>query len=235
MSTFSKIILITLCLMYANIVQSQEQFASDSILQAENSNITNFSPIFANDSISKMEIGKRQTKILIDKKEFSPTPKKALIHALIFPGFGQIYNRKYWKLPIIYGGFVGVTYAVTWNGGLFNDYKIAYRDIVVNPEGTTSWHNFVTDPQAVLSNPSLLKQRTSWLKRRRDYFRRNRDLGVIIGVGLYALCILDAYVDASLYNFDVSPNLSLTVYPSYEYDTQFNSKSTFGLNCSMTF
>ena len=52
---------------------------------------------------------------------FKPTPKKAVIYSAIFPGLGQIYNRKYWKLPILYGGFVGFTYAITWNNSYYRD------------------------------------------------------------------------------------------------------------------
>lgn len=193
--------------------------------------------ISASDSlkIAKSSSAEKKLEKSLEKKIFSPTPKKALIHALIFPGLGQIYNRKYWKLPIVYGGFLGVTYAVSWNGNLYGDYKKAYKDIVTDPQGTTSWHNFVNDPQAVLNNPALMQKRISWMKRRRDYFRRNRDLGIIIGVGLYALCILDAYVDASLYDFNVSPNLSMSIYPYAEKEIKTNSKPTFGLNLNLKF
>ena len=62
--------------------------------------------------------------------DWEPIPRKATIYALMFPGGGQIYNRKYWKLPIVYGGFVGCVYALTWNQSTYSDYKNAYIDIM---------------------------------------------------------------------------------------------------------
>ena len=64
----------------------------------------------------------------INKKVFIPNPTKATWLALVIPGGGQIYNRKYWKLPIIYGGFAGCAYALTWNGNMYKDYMQAYKD-----------------------------------------------------------------------------------------------------------
>ena len=169
------------------------------------------------------------------KTPFTPSPQKAVIYSLICPGLGQIYNKKYWKLPIVYGGFLGVGYAISWNGGLYGDYKKAYKDIVLDPTGTTSWHNFVSNSENVLNNPTLLKQQTDRLKRRRDYFRRNRDLAIIVGVGLYVLCLVDAYVDASLYNFNITPDLSMTAVPSVWKDSNYSSKPVVGLQCNFTF
>lgn len=131
--------------------------------------------------------------------------------------------------------FLGVGYAISWNGGLYGDYKKAYKDIVLDPTGTTSWHNFVSNSDNVLKNPTLLKQQTDRLKRRRDYFRRNRDLAIIVGVGLYVLCLVDAYVDASLYNFNITPDLSMTAVPSVWKDSNYSSKPVVGLQCNFTF
>lgn len=64
----------------------------------------------------------------LNKKVFIPNPTKATWLALVIPGGGQIYNRKYWKLPIIYGGFAGCAYALTWNGKMYKDYMQAYKD-----------------------------------------------------------------------------------------------------------
>lgn len=177
-----------------------------------------------------------QQATLLNKTAFSPNPKKAVVYAVIFPGLGQIYNRKYWKLPIIYGGFLGVAYAISWNGGMYSDYKTAYKDIVLDPENTTSWHHFVSNPQEVLNSPTLLKQYQDRFKRRKDTFRRNRDLAIIVGVGLYALSIIDAYVDASLYNFNISPDLSMTVSPLLDVAPRGDVKSSaLGLQCQLTF
>lgn len=171
------------------------------------------------------------TDSVIFKPEFKPNPKKAVIYSLIFPGLGQIYNRKYWKLPIIYGGFIGLTYAISWNGGMYNDYSQAYKDLATG--SGDSWKNFYqsTSWDKVESNPDAY---TSQLKRNKDNFRRNRDLAIICTVGLYALCLLDAYVDAQLYDFDISPDLSMRVEPII-FEPTMHSKRTVGLQCSINF
>lgn len=161
------------------------------------------------------------------KTEFKPSSKKALLYSLI-PGGGQIYNRKYWKLPIVYGGYLGLTYAITWNGSKYNDYSKAYKSIMT---GTDDWKTIF--PSYVNSNWTT-DQLASSFKRQRDYFRRNRDLAIIATVGVYALCMIDAYVDAELYDFDISPDLSLRVEPIISGPTQYMPAS-FGLQCSLTF
>ncbi len=172
----------------------------------------------------------KQTKIKI-VEDFTPNPTKAVIYSAIFPGLGQIYNRKYWKLPIVYGGFLGVVYAVTWNGNMYTDYQNGYRDIMLDPNKYTRWHQFVADPNKVQDMGRLKSQ----LKSRRDYFRRNRDLAIIVGVGLYALCMVDAYVDAQLYNFTISPDLSMTVAPVVWGPSQSSNSFALGVQCNITF
>lgn len=161
------------------------------------------------------------------KTEFKPSSKKALLYSLI-PGGGQIYNRKYWKLPIVYGGYLGLTYAITWNGSKYNDYSKAYKSIMT---GTNDWSTIFPSYD---SSGWTTDQLASSFKRQRDYFRRNRDLAIIATVGVYALCMIDAYVDAELYDFDISPDLSLRVEPIISGPTQYMPAS-FGLQCSLTF
>lgn len=180
------------------------------------------------------KVAKRDTVIII-KDEFKPNPTKAVIYSAIFPGLGQIYNRKYWKLPIIYGGAVGLTYAISWNGSKYGDYAQAYKDFVTG-EGN-SWENFIpfsSNPKDYLNDPSKNEQLKSRLKRNKDMFRQNRDLAIIISVGVYVLCMIDAYVDAQLYDFDISPDISMRVDPVVMFPTQY-SKASIGLRCSINF
>ena len=132
------------------------------------------------------------------KMEFKPDPKKAVLMALV-PGLGQIYNRKFWKLPIVYGGLMGCMYAVTWNNRNYQDYSTAYKDIMMDAEEPnrpveefhTSWQDFLGvgyDPKEWVTNTNFQTQ----LKNRKDYYRRYRDLSIIITVGVYALSIIDA-------------------------------------------
>lgn len=168
---------------------------------------------------------------------FKPDPTKAVLLALV-PGMGQIYNRKYWKLPIVYGAFMGCLYAVTWNNKSYQDYSEAYKDFMydtANEVPQENWHQSwqdVTnrDPETVFNDTNFADQ----LKRRKDYYRRYRDLSIIITVGVYALSIVDAYVDAQLFDFDITPDLSMRLEPVVTPKTSYSS-STYGLNCSLKF
>lgn len=175
----------------------------------------------------------------IEEKSFKPNPSKAVIYAAIFPGLGQIYNRKYWKLPILYGGFVGVSYAITWNNGYYQDYSKAYTALM---GGSTEqgeidkWSPFLRPnqtPEDILKNKDSF---ASELKRRKDFYRYYRDLSIIIAVGIYGLSIVDAYVDAQLFDFDISPDLSMRVEPTVIRlnNSDFLAQS-LGFKCSFSF
>lgn len=180
-------------------------------------------------------------------KEFKPDPNKALLYALV-PGLGQIYNRKYWKLPLVYGAFMGCMYAITWNNKNYKDYSEAYFDIMADYQKvllgqqagnepytgpwSKSWTVFVRkgEESSYVSNSQFQEN----LKRRKDYFRRYRDLSIIITVGVYAISIIDAYVDAQLFDFDISPDLSMHWSPEVTPKTRYTPAS-YGLNCSFKF
>ena len=78
-----------------------------------------------------------------DWKTWRPNPKRAMWLAIVLPGAGQIYNRKYWKVPIVYGGFVGCAYAMRWNNQMFRDYSQAYMDIMDDDTNTKSYNQFL--------------------------------------------------------------------------------------------
>ena len=166
---------------------------------------------------------------------FRPEPLKAVWYATVVPGLGQFYNRKYWKLPILYGGALGLTYAITWNGGMYRDYQKAYRDIVDDDPSTQSYLNVL--PQGVIVDNNNKTYYTGLLKNKQDNYLRNRDLSIIGTVGLYVLSIVDAYVDAHLYDFDISPDLSMKIAPSTIPTQPYISFSNiaFGLSCTINF
>ncbi len=164
--------------------------------------------------------------------EFKPDPTKAVIYAAIFPGLGQIYNRKYWKLPIVYGGFLGFSYAISWNNRYYTDYSSGYLDIMDDDPETDSWKNFLpygVDPESV--DKAWL---TDVMKRRKDFYRRYRDLSIIGTVAMYALSIIDAYVDAQLFDFNISSDLSLRVEPTVIRQTDYLANSV-GFQCRVSF
>ena len=171
----------------------------------------------------------------MSKKLFIPNPTKATWLAVVFPGGGQIYNRKYWKLPIIYGGFAGCAYALSWNGKMYKDYSQAYLDIMDSNPNTKSYEDLL--PPNASYNEEQLK---NTLKRRKDMFRRYRDLSIFAFIGVYLISIIDAYVDAELSNFDISPDLSMKVEPAViDNNGQFRSTSlkskSVGLQCVLRF
>lgn len=187
-------------------------------------------------SIDSITISTKKELANLEINTFKPSPKKAVIYSAIFPGLGQIYNKKYWKLPILYGGFVGVSYAITWNNSHYQDYFGGYSDIIDGNPETIRWHKLV--PYQYRDDPESIDK--NWfggvLKDRKNYFRYYRDLSIIIGVALYGLGIVDAYVDAQLFDFDVSPDLSLRIEPILMKRTSSHYLSdSFGFKCSFSF
>lgn len=169
---------------------------------------------------------------LENKREFNPSPERAVWMSALFPGLGQIYNRRYWKLPIVVGGFMGLGYATNWNNGQLQDYSQAYRDLMDNDPSTKSYMNFFPpNTKEENLNKTWL---TNVMKSRRDFYRRNRDLCIICCVGLYLLCMVDAYVDASLAHFDISPDLSLEWGPAVNMDPSFH-KLNLGVQWALNF
>jgi hypothetical protein len=148
----------------------------------------------------------------IKLREFNPDPVRAVWYSALFPGLGQVYNRRYWKLPLVVAGFMGLGYGTSWNNGMLRDYTRAYADIMDNDPSTKSYMDFF--PTTVREEDLDKTWLTNVLKSRKDYYRRNRDLCIISMVGVYLLAMVDAYVDASLAHFDISPDLSMDVAPA---------------------
>ncbi len=142
---------------------------------------------------------------------WKPSPKKAMWLAFI-PGAGQIYNRKYWKLPIVYGAFTGCAYAIRWNNMMYSDYRQAFKDITDDDPTTDSYNKFLHLGTEV--TPDNADRYTELFRKRKDFYRRYRDLSIIITAAVYALSIIDAYVDASLSDFDISRDLSMRITPT---------------------
>ncbi|WP_165020388.1 DUF5683 domain-containing protein [Dysgonomonas sp. ZJ279] len=212
-----------------NKLDSVKQIKESSLSNSRNPNVK---VALSTDSLmpaEKEKVAVLEDSVIFNNSEFKPNPTKAVIYSAIFPGLGQIYNRKYWKLPLVYGGFVGLSYAISWNAGMYNDYAQAYQDLVTG--NGTSWKDFVSNPNL---SESQIQALIPSFKRKKDYFRRNRDLAIICTVAFYGLVMLDAYVDAQLYDFDISPDLSMRVEPVMYQPTMF-TKRTFGLQCSINF
>ncbi len=158
--------------------------------------------------------------------------RKAAIYSALLPGLGQAYNRKYWKIPLVYGGFAAFGYFIRMNHDSYNIRKNAYLDLSDNNPETTSYMKL---PQIIyynLDNPGEVANLKQGLLRSQDYFRRNRDLLVILTVAFYGLNIIDASVDAHFFNWDISDDLALNMQPSV---WQHHQQNIFSLNCTIRF
>ncbi|WP_321481336.1 DUF5683 domain-containing protein [uncultured Bacteroides sp.] len=162
-------------------------------------------------------------------KQWIPDSGKATWLALVFPGGGQIYNRKYWKLPIIYGGFAGCAYALTWNNKMYKDYSQAYMDIMDDDPTSNSFLELLP-PNSNYTESQL----QTILKKRKDTYRRYRDMSIFAFVGVYIISVIDAYVDAELSNFDITPDLSMHLEPTIINDRHKTGNSV-GIQCSLRF
>ncbi len=178
----------------------------------------------------------RTKKAKKDWSQWRPDPQRALWLALVIPGGGQIYNRKYWKLPLVYGGFMGCLYAMSWNNSQYKDYAQAYLDLMDNDPGTQSYNQFLHLGMEI--NKQNEQHYKDIFKKRKDRYRRWRDMSFFVMVGVYALSVIDAYVDAELSVFDISKDLSLKVEPTIiNTNTSVNpiKSSSVGLQCSLNF
>ncbi len=155
------------------------------------------------------------------------SPNKATFYSAILPGMGQIYNGKYWKVPIIYAGIGGLIYYTNFNNYKYNEYKEAY-DIQYRIEhGETELE------------PIKPRASAATLKNQKDYWKRSRNLTIISLGFLYVAQIIDADVDAHLFDYDMSEDLSLRfdpiIIPNDVFDYNSNSTATIGLRCSINF
>ena len=222
-------ILITICLLLiagSQQAKAQDRFADDSL------NVTKFDSL----SVVVDTTFSKKKKTEQDWSTWRPDPKRALWLALVIPGGGQIYNRKYWKLPLVYGGFIGCMYAMNWNNTMYKDYSQAYIDLMDNDPSTQSYNQFLHLGSKV--TPQNEERYKAIFKRRKDYYRRWRDMSFFIMLGIYAVSVLDAYIDASLSDFDISKDISMKVAPAViNSNTDRNPlrSNALGLQCSLTF
>lgn len=178
-----------------------------------------------------MEVDTTQlTEVPVDAEKIH-SPKKATIYSAILPGLGQAYNKKYWKIPIIYAGFGTIGYFIGWNNGFYNTYKLAYSDFTDDDDSTNSYLD-VLPPGYDLENTTDYNNFKSGLSKQSDYYRRNRDLLIISMVGFYGLNLIDASVDAHLFDFDISEDLTLNWQPAVK---TYEKQLVYGVYCTFNF
>ncbi len=150
-------------------------------------------------------------------------PRIAARRSAIVPGLGQIYNKRWWKVPLVYGGFVGIGLVYEFNQRY---YKIFLKEAQYRQD----------DPDK--ANPDWATYSNEGIIGIKDDYRRSRDLSILAGVAFYAVQIIDAYVDAKFFRFDVSNDLSLKIEPLVQPGTIYNalapSKATIGVNVKLS-
>ena len=157
--------------------------------------------------------------------------KKATTLSIICPGAGQVYNKSYWKVPIVIGGMASMVYVIDWNNRGFKRFKNAYALLTDFEQNPGKY------PDGVSKDEFGGRYSSSFLKNLRDSYRRNRDLSILLTAAVYAFQAIDAHVDAHLKDFDVSDNLTVDLQPMVDYQyTQFNGTNpVFGFNLNLTF
>ena len=198
-----------------SVISVKVQAQKDSIIKANNNKVVLLDTVKpAKDS---MALALAQKDTAQKKKEFDP--HKATIRSAIIPGWGQAYNKKYWKIPIIYGGLGFTGYIFVNNIKIYKEYKFAYsaRIKAEPPTLDSTDYDQLDNIYKVLSPNSI--------RSARDEFRRYVDYSALIFIVLWGLNVVDAAVDAHLKNFDISPDLTLQLRPGYSELAQTNGIS----------
>jgi len=163
--------------------------------------------------------------VSIDSFMLDHSPRKAALYSAVLPGLGQAYNKRYWKIPLVYAGIVGFGYAVIWNSREYNYYFDMYKYMVDNDLNEYEGISF---------------DEVEWYK---NAHLRYKNLMIIFTIGFYVLQIVDATVDAHLIDYDINDDISLTIDPVFLEPNILSSPATltgsgfssFGLRCCLSF
>lgn len=142
-------------------------------------------------------------------KKVGRSPREAALRAAVLPGWGQLYNKKYWKIPLVYAGAAGIGYGIYWNNAQYQFFRNSYQEAFLS------------------GNPQNINlQRVEVL---RNEFRRNKEQLIIFGILFYGLTVVDAIVDAHFSTYDISDDLSLRYFPKIDFSPQGQSYLAFSL------
>lgn len=186
-------------------------------------------------------ISKRDSAIIaapVVVKKFSP--RRAASLSAMIPGAGQIYNKRYWKVPLVYGGLITFGYLVVWNNNRLIEVNDGLEDFFDENPDTRSYDNILafTKDQFIANGHGNEASYNAWaesvLKNGRRGYRRNRDLSALGFAAFYLLQILDASIDAHFKNFDISDDLSLNIDP-IQQQNPLSGRPVYGLSCKLTF
>ncbi|WP_419211024.1 DUF5683 domain-containing protein [Maribacter sp. X9] len=168
--------------------------------------------------------------LLVEKKAFNPlAPSKAAFYSAILPGLGQIYNKRYWKLPIVWGAIGGSVYMYTWNNDNYQQFRTAFKR---RQAGFTDDKFYdINGDNAAGADPDLDLEDLEYQQER---FQRDRDLWLVVSIGMYALNIIDANVDAHLQQFNIDDDLSIDFKPYFDLN-QVTNTPNYGMALTFKF
>lgn len=171
-----------------------------------------------------------QDSIFEKRKKVNPlAPSKAAFYSAVLPGLGQIYNKRYWKVPIVYALIGTGVYAYTYNDDLYDRFRTAFKS---RQAGFTDDEFYdINGDNAEGASPDL---DTDDLERQQENYQRDRDLALVITIAMYALNIIDANVDAHLNQFNVDEDLSLDIQPYLDIDPITNNPN-YGIAFTIKF
>ena len=150
----------------------------------------------------------------IESRKINPlAPSKAAFYSAILPGMGQVYNKRYWKVPIVWGALGIGIYAYTFNNGEYNRFRDAFKRRRAGFFDDEFYD--INNSGIVQGNPDISD---AALQDAQERFQRDRDLALAITIGLYILNIVDANVDAHLKQFNVDDDLALDIKPFLDYN-----------------
>lgn len=205
-------------------------YAQDPTRQTARDSTSGLGP----DSVAIVKNGKVMT---IESYAARYDPRKAMLFAAVVPGLGQIYNKKYWKLPLVYGGFGGIGYAIWWNQDRYLFYRRGLFNLLnepanptVDPEtGLTPLGNKVVGGVAVMPVGETATLREEVVRNAVNRFRRDRDFAVIMCFIFYMMQMVDAHVDAHLKEFDLNPELKVSIEPVMKQNAFTGRSAGFGI------
>ena len=202
----SNLILIFVLLFFINFCFSQEEQETLPKKETDSLQATlNQHAIIIQDSVSFKK----------SKKEFNPlAPSKAAFYSAILPGMGQIYNKRYWKAPIAWGLIGGSIYMYTYNNDNYQRFRTAFK---------SRQAGFTDDEFYDLNNGIIPSLDNDDLEYQQERFQSDRDLWLVVAIGMYALNIVDANVDAHLKQFNIDDDLSIDFEPYFDFNQITNS------------
>jgi hypothetical protein len=217
---YIKILLLLVCLTYLSPVFGQTDTAVvkvDSAFLAPGRKVTprdstkkdtvrliNGPALKDTSKVKKKEVVKDSARVALEKM-----PRRAVLASAIVPGLGQIYNKRWWKVPLVYGGFVGIYLVYDFNQRYYKDFlaEAQYRQL---NDGKPN-------------NPKYAQYDQTAIVNAKDFYRRNRDLSILAGLAFHAIQVIDAYVDAKFFRYDISDELAIKVAPTIQSPSIYNA------------